>query len=259
LENVAGTQLTVTESPAATSREWKWTATSGSGYASFSTAETGTTYTPLFATAGTYYVVCQSTLAGQTVTSNEVQINVTSATANSVVLNPSTTQNLMENVAGTTVTATETPSAATSQEWKWTTTSGSAYQSFTPANTTLSYTPQFATAGTYYVICEADFAGDIVSSAELIVIVSVNTTGIEENPTSSISIYGTASQLTVDMSASSMKNASIQITGMDGKVVASQSLNSNTVNKIQLNASTGIYFYTISNGSQVMNGKVFIK
>ncbi|MCB9225320.1 MAG: T9SS type A sorting domain-containing protein [Crocinitomicaceae bacterium] len=76
-----GTTLTATESSTADSREWKWTTTSGSGYQSFTTAQTGTTYTPNFASAGTYYVICESTWSGTPEESNEVQI-VVSASAN---------------------------------------------------------------------------------------------------------------------------------------------------------------------------------
>jgi plastocyanin len=258
LENQSGTQLTVAESPTATSREWKWTTTSGSGYASFGTAETGTTYTPLFATAGTYYVVCESSLSGQTVTSNEVQINVTAPISDTVIISPDTTQHLLVNASGTTISATETPSAATSREWKWTTTSGSGYASFGTAETGTSYTPMFATVGTYYVVCQSDFSGNVVSSAEVTVIVT-STTGLQENGMENILVFGTAQQLKVDMSGSNLNNASIEVTGMDGKVIALQSLNSKQMNTIQINAATGIYFFTISNGNNILKGKVFIQ
>ncbi len=76
LVNQNGTELTVTETPAADSRQWKYSTTSGSGYGAFSPDQTGTSYTPNFATAGTYYVVCVSNFGGNLVTSNEVQINV---------------------------------------------------------------------------------------------------------------------------------------------------------------------------------------
>jgi hypothetical protein len=100
-----GTTLTVTEGTnTVTSREWKYTTTSGSGYTSFGTAQTGNTYVPNFPGAGTYYVVCQTTYGAPcsiTITSNEVEIDVVSnsltttttalgpycnATSNSVVL-----------------------------------------------------------------------------------------------------------------------------------------------------------------------------
>ena len=75
---VNGTTLTVTESaaPAATSRVWATSTTSGGPYSN--TSSTGTTYIPNFATQGTYYVVCKSTFPCGIVTSNEVIVNVSS-------------------------------------------------------------------------------------------------------------------------------------------------------------------------------------
>ena len=64
--NTSGALLTVAETAnaasagAAITREWKFSTTSGSGYQSFSTAQTGTTFTPMFANTGTYYIVCES-------------------------------------------------------------------------------------------------------------------------------------------------------------------------------------------------------
>lgn len=79
-----GTILSVSEGSSITSRKWRWSASSGSGYADFSPAETGSAYTPNFASAGTYYVVCESTYPSPcgvvTTTSSEVQINVTANT-----------------------------------------------------------------------------------------------------------------------------------------------------------------------------------
>lgn len=80
LAGVDGNTLTVAENFTATAREWKFSTTSGTGYQSFSTAETGTTYTPNFQNNGTYYVVCESEFNGLTATSNEVQISVNTVT-----------------------------------------------------------------------------------------------------------------------------------------------------------------------------------
>lgn len=71
-----GTTLTVSETPAATAREWKYSTTTGGPYLSFAPTETGASYTPNFATIGSYYIVCESQILGQTYTSNEVDINV---------------------------------------------------------------------------------------------------------------------------------------------------------------------------------------
>jgi hypothetical protein len=74
---VNGTLLTVTENPTGTalSREWFYGTTSGGPYTT-STGVTTTTYTPNFTSQGTYYIVCVSTFACGSVTSNQSQINV---------------------------------------------------------------------------------------------------------------------------------------------------------------------------------------
>jgi hypothetical protein len=75
-----GASLTVTENPAADSRQWKYGTTSGGPYDTNISGATGVSYSPNFATAGTYYVVCASTKSGITVTSNAVQVNVVTPT-----------------------------------------------------------------------------------------------------------------------------------------------------------------------------------
>lgn len=76
MPNTNGATLTVMETPAASSREWKYSTTSGTGYQSFATPQTGTSYTPNFANIGVYYIVCISQIQGHTVISNEVQVTV---------------------------------------------------------------------------------------------------------------------------------------------------------------------------------------
>ncbi|MBX2908019.1 MAG: PCMD domain-containing protein [Chitinophagales bacterium] len=165
--NTNGTSLTVTETAGSSSREWKFATTSGGSYASFSTVQTGTNYTPNFATTGTYYIVCETTYPGGTVVrSNEVQVNVV---GNSIA--PASPQSLLVNASGTQLTVTES-TAATSRVWKYTTTSGSNYQAFAPNQTGTTYTPQFASAGIYYVVCQSTISGVTVTSNE--VQISVN-------------------------------------------------------------------------------------
>lgn len=165
--NTNGTQLAVTETAGSVSREWKFATTSGGTYTSFPAAQTATNYTPNFAAAGTYYVVCETTYPGGTVVrSNEVQVNVV---GNSIA--PASPQSLLVNASGTQLTVTES-TTATSRVWKYTTTSGSNYQAFTPNQTGTAYTPQFASAGVYYVVCQSTISGITVTSNE--VQVSVN-------------------------------------------------------------------------------------
>ncbi len=70
-----GATLTVTEQSAASSRLWAYGTTSGGPYAT-STGVTAATYTPNFATPGTFFVVCLSTYACAVITSNQVQVIV---------------------------------------------------------------------------------------------------------------------------------------------------------------------------------------
>jgi hypothetical protein len=166
--NTNGATLTATETPAATSREWKYSTISGGPYSSFAPAQTGTIYTPNFATSGTYYVVCVSTYGSTPITSNQVQVNVVS---NSIA--PTAIQTIAANANGNSLTVTETP-AATSREWKYATVSGGPYASFAPAKTATTYTPNFATAGTYYVVCVSTFGSTPITSNQVQINVVAN-------------------------------------------------------------------------------------
>jgi len=76
--SVNGPTLTVTEGYTATSRQWKYGTAPGGPYGT--NLGTAPTQIPNFAVANTYYIVCESTYPAPcsiTVTSNEVQINVT--------------------------------------------------------------------------------------------------------------------------------------------------------------------------------------
>ncbi|MCX7743365.1 MAG: T9SS type A sorting domain-containing protein [Flavobacteriales bacterium] len=163
---VNGTALTVAESVIPSSREWKYSTISGGPYTSFVPAQTGSSYVPNFSTAGAYYVVCESSYPGLTAISNEVLINVVDNT-----ITPASPQSILIGVNGTTLTVSETP-AGTSREWKYSTTSGGPYNSFVPAQTGTTYTPNFSSAGTYYVVCQSVINGITVTSNE--VVISVN-------------------------------------------------------------------------------------
>jgi hypothetical protein len=103
---------------------------------------------------------------------NNFRIDAVLNTGSSVTISPTAVQNVLEGVNGTTLTASELPSVADSREWLYSTTTGTGYGSFSPAQTGTSYTPNFATAGTYYVICESTFGGSALNSNEIRVIVS---------------------------------------------------------------------------------------
>lgn len=165
--NANGNMLTLTAGSGSTGKEWKYSTSQGGPYQSFAPAETGNTYTPNFATPGTYYVVAVSTYPGSlTVTSNEVQVNVV---GNSI--SPASPQSLLVSTNGTQLSVSETP-AGTAREWFYTTTSGSNYTAFAPQQTGSTYTPNFNNAGIYYVVCQSTISGLTVTSNEVTISVS---------------------------------------------------------------------------------------
>lgn len=265
LVDEAGTLLEATETPNAESaagtisREWKYSTTSGSGYVSFASAETGTTYTPQFNAIGTYYVVCETNFDGEILTSNEVTIIVSETIPNVVQIAPTTTQNISVSTDGTTLNATETPDAGTSREWKYTTTSGSGYMSFISDEFALTYTPNFATAGTYYVVCVSEINGETVTSNEVQINVTDGTSSLGELTQEHIVIYQTESNLVVDLSNASVNDVDMNLYNMDGRLVHSSKLSNNGQNIIQIDFPVGIYVMTLSTDKGVYQQKVYVK
>lgn len=177
--NTNGTALAVTEGTPATSRVWKFATVSGGPYNAFSPNESGLTYTPNFASAGSYFIVCESSFGSIAITSNEVQVDVVQ---NQVT--PAGTQSILTGIVGTTLTVTETP-IGISREWKYATSAGGPYQSFASPETGNNYSPVFANQGLYYVVCESQISGLPVISNEVIFSVGslqINTGTIAGSP-----------------------------------------------------------------------------
>lgn len=114
-----------------------------------------------------------------TATFNNLKIDAELSTE-SVSISPTSTQNILTSTNGTTLTANEAPSTATSREWKYSSTSGSGYASFGSAETGTTYTPNFDNAGTYYVVCESTFSGNAIVSNEVQIVVSSSPSSVEE-------------------------------------------------------------------------------
>lgn len=253
---VNGTTLTLTATPnaastAAITQEWKYSTTSGSGYVSFGTAETGTTYTPNFATPGIYYVVCEVDFGTETIITNEVEIVVTDPGANTVTISPSANQTLLVDQNGTMLTATETPASASSREWKYSTTSGSGHVSFGTPETGTTYTPNFDAVGTYYIICESDFSGDIQTSNEVTIFVP-SAAGISEGNLQ-FNIYGNALGLNIHLS-DVQNNSVLNIFSLDGKLIYTSAINE-TYTTHQVECS-GVVIYSITSGDRIITGKI---
>ena len=248
-----GTQLTVSEDATVDSREWMYSTTSGEGYQSFDPAETGENYTPNFAEAGTYYVICESTLGDNTFQSNEVEITVS---ALNVEVTPADAQSINIAEDGTQLTVSESGDVD-SREWKYSTTSGEGYQSFDPAETGETYTPNFAEAGTYYVICESTVGDNTYQSNE--VEITVGETAINNVTVESVDLYPNPTSGQLNIEAGNLADYKVEVINMIGKVVVSESFdNASGIQSININQK-GIYLVKIYAGDAVKVMRVVVK
>ncbi len=360
MAGVDGATLTVAENYTATAREWKYSTTSGTGYQSFSTAETGTTYTPNFPNNGTYYIVAESELNGLTTVSNEVQVSVNSITLTTTSLTPATllydlsassgnvaidvayttsgdfntgneftaqlsdgngsfanplnigtitditsgtisasipntlptgfqyrirviasdpaifgndngedisfdqfsvsvapsaTQNILVDVSGNFLTVTESQNT-TAREWRYSATSGTGYQSFSPAETSPSYTPLFDTQGDYYVICAStnQFSDEVISN-EVLISVTISV-GIDNNTKNIVRVWNTGTGITADLTNAQLNNASLTIMNLEGKEIVHTAVQSGVVNTVPAELAKGIYLVKIYDSNNMFTTKV---
>lgn len=255
--NVDGAVITASENGNASNsfsgtREWKYATASGGPYVSFTAAETGSTYTPNFSAAGIYYVVCESDFTCGVMTSDETEIVVVDPAANTATVTPSATQTLLTDEDGNLLTVTETPSAADSREWMVSATSGSGYASFSPAETGMTYLPNFSALGTYYVICESDFSGMPVVSNEVEIIVP-SSVGIDSEELK-FSIKTLNNQIVLNYENEGSE-AVFHLYTIGGQKVLSEKI-INTLNTIEIDSANGIYVYQLVNGDQIITGKI---
>lgn len=255
----AGTTATVDNSNCQTpDGEVNVTGSNGTDYELFDAGDNsqGTNTTGAFAglSDGDYYVVITGT-NGCTTTTNTVTVNAPNYT---VTVAPSTTQDIDISTNGTTISSTESATAS-SRAWMYTTTSGSGYTSFTPAETGASYTPNFASAGTYYVVCESVISGCDVMSSEVQINVTDPGVGVDENEMDLVNVYSYENQMFVDLSEVSLKNPVLKLFSTDGKVVLKERLNNGSMNNFNVDLPVGVYIYNIVTNNKVTTGKVILK
>ena len=73
-----------------------------------------------------------------------------------------------------------------------------------------------------------------------------------------ILIYSTANSLNVDLSGSSLENATLRILDLNGQTLNVSKLNK-TITTVTTNLPTGIYFYAISTDKNLFRGKIYLK
>ena len=154
-------------------------------------------------------------------------------TINNVAVAPTADQTLATNASGTTLAATETPTGS-SRQWYYSTTSGSGYTTTISGATGLTYTPNFAAAGTYYVVVQTAFGACSVFSNEvkIIVVAPAIATGaiaagpycVGQNAPATVSIpftvsggaFGAGNVFTAYLSANSFTSNKIAIGTLSG-------------------------------------------
>ncbi|MES2622595.1 MAG: T9SS type A sorting domain-containing protein, partial [Bacteroidota bacterium] len=85
-------------------------------------------------------------------------------------ISPATTQTIQHSTNGSAITVAATQSAT--HEWKYSTTSGTAYTSFVPAETGSAYIPNFSIPGTYYIVAVSTntYTDEVISNEVAIVV-----------------------------------------------------------------------------------------
>lgn len=205
--------------------------------------------------AGDYYVVISGANGCTTTTSTET---IADNTGYTVSIAPTATQDLNILEDGTVLNATES-ATATSREWMYTSTSGSGYMSFSPTETGASYTPNFATVGTYYVICESVISGCTVMSSEVQVNVTDSTVSIDENQLDLVKVYSYDNQMFVNLSNVTLNNPILKVYSTEGKVVLETKLNNGTLNTFNMDVPMGVYYFNIITNENATTGKVVLK
>ena len=153
-----------------------------------------------------------------------------------VSIAPATTQQLTMNEMGTPIDLDATL-AYQGSEWLFATTPGGPYASFVPAETGMAYTPQFANAGTYYIVAQVNYGPYSLISNEVLVEVSP-TIGIN-SAFRAQNLAFAANQLNVDLSASAT-DGQLEITSSDGKLIHRQTAKGGELTKVTL-ANKGLF------------------
>ncbi|MCW3807763.1 T9SS type A sorting domain-containing protein [Plebeiibacterium marinum] len=167
---VAGSEVAAVENDGLASMvslEWVYGTVDGTYDQTFSPSETNSTIIPTFQNSGTFYMALKGNDGSTDHYSNSIEVVVSS---NKALLSPTTTQNIRVGQGlrqePFIIEVLETP-AATSREWKYSTTPGGPYEVFDPAITGAEFSAPFTEAGTYFVICESTIDGVVETTKEV--------------------------------------------------------------------------------------------
>lgn len=122
---------------------------------------------------------------------------------NSVAITPADVQNNNIDEDGDILTVEEFANAAVvaeiKREWKYSLVSGAGYTAFDTPETAMTYTPNFATTGIYYIVCVTDFGTEVLTSNEVEIVVTdpaVNTVSVSPASVQNIGVIMDGALLT---------------------------------------------------------------
>lgn len=152
---------------------------------------------------------------------------------------PNDTQYIAKNQAGTTLTVTETHPAT--REWQWSELTGLGFSGFNPPQTGTTYTPQFNDEKVYYVICKSqNIAGDFITSQEIVIVVE-EPQSINETTNHHIKMWWSNDLLMLDATMASFETSTVNIIGMNGKLLVNEKIYGGRVNTLNTYLPTGVY------------------
>ncbi len=254
--NGESVNMSVAETPASTSRLWKYSTTAGGPYNTTTGGISTETYQIIFPTTGTKYIVCESVFkegnTTKTIISNEVEVEIVELS-----INPDNNQTIVVNTDGTTISAVE-DGAVDSREWLVSTTPGSGYASFDPKETDVDYTPNFASVGTYYVVCASVFSGLTIQSDEVKITVNSNT-GISNHSVNTLALYPNPTSGTFIINEENISSYRVNVYNTLGKLVVSKEFN-NVSGPQELSLDTkGIYLINLVTDNQVKTSRLIVE
>ena len=245
--------LTLINSGAYSSFEWKYSTTTVGPWESFDTPVTGASASVSFATPGTYYVVCVGDALD--VTSNAVPVKVVD-----VSVTPSADQYIDIDADGTELSYT-LPDGATGVQWKYATVSGGPYEEFLPAEIGATYLPwgdEFL--GKHFIVYEAtvtDDDGQQVTVYSNEVTIFVGATAIGDVEAQSLVLYPNPSNGNFNIELEEGASHTITVYNAVGNVVLNKETTGGIV-PVSIQGK-GIYLVEVASGSSVKVERVVVK